>query len=63
MSVTFWRFAAVHRAAAISALRPQMARKRASFQFRDVARPPEDQPWRWHTIEMMESDAWRESQC
>jgi hypothetical protein len=37
-----------------------MSRKRASYRSRDVGGPPQDQPWRWYTPEMMRSDAWRE---
>ena len=37
-----------------------MPRKRASFRLRNVGGPPKDQPWRWYSVEMMRSDAWRD---
>jgi hypothetical protein len=37
-----------------------MSRKRASYRSRDIGGPPKDQPWSWYTVEMMQSDAWRD---
>ena len=32
---------------------------KVSFKTRDVARPPEDEPWTWHSYSLLRSDAWR----
>ena len=37
-----------------------MSRKRASYRSRDIGGPPKDQSWSWYSVEMMQSDAWRD---
>jgi hypothetical protein len=37
-----------------------MANRRASYRNRDIGGPPKDQPWSWYSVEMMQSDAWRD---
>lgn len=33
-------------------------RDKVSNRLSDVAKPPKDTPWIWHTVELYESDAW-----
>jgi hypothetical protein len=37
-----------------------MGHKRVSYHSRDIGGPPKDQQWSWYSVEMMQSDAWRD---